>query len=117
MENEFKFLLFLADSAFAIDQNTIPLEFMNKADGSFGMMGEIDEIGTFYFVMKEDENTTAERVTNDTTVYNIAITIADDGNGTLYEKERVITNADTGEKVEEIIFANIYTPVVPEEPK
>lgn len=90
---------------------------MNKADGSFGMMGEIDEIGTFYFVMKEDENTTAERVTNDTTVYNIAITIADDGNGTLYEKERVITNADTGEKVEEIIFANIYTPVVPEEPK
>lgn len=117
LADEFKFLLFLADSEFKVDQNAQPAEQMNKADGTFAFSGPFDSVGTFYFVMKEDENTKAERVTNDTTVYNIAITIADDGEGQLYEAERVITNAATGEKVDEIVFTNVYTPIPTEEPK
>jgi len=125
-ENEFKFFLYAADENYGIDGQTAAAEAKNKADGSF-TFGELTfaETGIYYFVVKEDAETTAERVTNDTSVYHVAIEIADDGEGKLYEASRTIKKAGSDKALEKIVFTNVYTPepapgltpVVPDSPK
>ncbi len=110
-ENEFKFFLYLADETYAIIEDETPKEAKNKADGSFAFDAiTFEEIGTYFFVISEDPDTTAERVTNDTAVYHVAIEIKDDEDGKLYEASRVITKAGSDNAVESIVFNNIFTP-------
>ena len=96
------------------------MEAKNKADGSFAF-GTLtfEQAGTYYFVIREDAATTAERVTNDATVYHLAIEIKDDGNGKLMEADRVIKKYGSVAEEEEITFVNVYTPkpTYPESPK
>lgn len=110
-DDEFKFLLYPADSEFSVADNAIAQEAMNKEDGSFVFDTiTFSEAATYYFVVSEDANTTAERVTNDNTVYYVAIEIKDDEIGKLYEASRVIKKAGSDETVEDIVFNNIFTP-------
>lgn len=110
-ENEFKFFLYLADETYAIVEGETPKEAKNKADGSFAFDAiTFEEIGTYFFVISEDPDTTAERVTNDTSVYHVAIEIKDDENGKLYEAGRVIKKVGSDDAVESIVFNNVFTP-------
>lgn len=118
--DEFKFFLYSTDENFAVNEQIPAKEAKNKADGSFAFDAlTFEEAGTYYFVVKEDAATTAERVTNDTSVYHVVIEIGDDGEGKLYEVSRVITKAGSDaavEEVEEIVFTNVYMPVPAPEP-
>ncbi|MBQ9913837.1 MAG: hypothetical protein IJO73_06385 [Clostridia bacterium] len=110
-DDEFRFLLSSADRSYTVDEAASVREARNKADGSF----EFDTItytgaGTYYYVITEDAATTAERVTNDSTVYHLEIEIRDDGEGRLYEEGRYLVKAGSGEAAEEIVFTNIFTP-------
>ncbi len=109
-DDEFRFLLSSADSNYAVDETASVREATNKADGSF----EFDTItytsaGTYYYVITEDAATTAERVTNDSTVYHLEIEIRDDGEGKLYEAGRTLTKSGSENTAEEIVFTNIFT--------
>ena len=118
--DEFKFLLYPSNAYYVVDAQTAPMEAKNKADGSFAF-GTLtfEQAGTYYFVIREDAATTAERVTNDATVYHLAIEIKDDGNGKLMEADRVIKKYGSVAEEEEITFVNVYTPkpTYPESPK
>ncbi len=116
-EGEFKFFLYAADENYTVDEEIDAAEAKNNADGSFAFDAlTFEEVGTYYFVVKEDAATTAERVTNDTSVYHLAIEIGDDGEGKLYEAGRVIKKVGSDEAPEEIVFTNVYTPVPEPEP-
>ncbi len=110
-DDEFRFLLSSADSSYTVDEAASVREATNKADGSF----EFDTItytsaGTYYYVITEDAATTAERVTNDSTVYHLEIEIRDDGEGKLYEADRTLAKAGSEDTIEHIVFTNIFTP-------
>lgn len=113
-ENEFKFFLYEADSNFVIDTNKTPKETLNKGDKSFAFEPvTITKAGTYYFVVKEDADTTADRVTNDTAVYNVAVEIKENFDiGELYENSRTITKVEgtTSQPATEILFTNVFTP-------
>ncbi len=110
-ENEFKFFLYPADKGYTVDEGATAKEAKNKADGTFAFDAiTFEKIGTYFFVISEDPDTTAERVTNDTAVYHVAIEIKDDEDGKLYEASRVIKKVGSDTAVEEITFNNIFTP-------
>ena len=110
-ENEFKFFLYPANENYVVDTQATPKEAKNDADGSFAFDAlTFEEVGTYYFVITEDAGTTAERVTNDTSVYHVAIEIKDDEDGKLYEASRVIKKVGSDDAVEEITFNNVFTP-------
>ncbi len=109
--NEFKFFLYPANENYVVDSQVTPKEATNNADGSFAFEAlDFEQTGTYYFVINEDADTTAERVTNDTSVYHLAIEIKDDGEGKLYEAGRVIKKVGSDAAVEEITFNNVFTP-------
>lgn len=119
-DHEFKFFLYAADSNYKVADDAAAMEAWNKADGSITFEElTFDKTGTYYFVVVEDSNTTAPRVTNDNTVYQIALEIKDDKEGKLYEASRTITKVGSDTAVEKIVFKNVYTPVPPphENPK
>ena len=109
---EFKFFLYAADSNYKVADNATALEAWNKADGSI-TFEEItfDKAGMYYFVVVEDTKTTATRVTNDSSVYHIALEIKDDREGKLYEASRTITKSGNNTAAEKVVFKNIYTPI------
>ena len=110
-ENEFKFFLYPANENYVVDAQATPKEAKNNADGSFVFDAlTFEEIGTYYFVIGEDADTTAERVTNDTSVYHLAIEIKDDEDGKLYEASRVIKKVGSDDAVGKITFNNVFTP-------
>lgn len=103
---------------YVVDEEAIAMEAKNKADGSFAFDAvTFDEAGIYYFVIKEDPNTTVERVTNDTAVYHVAIEIKDDEQGKLYESSRVITKEGSDDVVEFIVFNNVFTPTSDPDPE
>ncbi len=110
-ENEFKFFLYEANDAYAVDPNAAVKETTNKADGTFAFEEfTLDKVGTYYFVVAEDPDTTAERVTNDTAIYHLAIEVKDDANGKLYEAGRTVQKVGEAAPAAEILFTNVYTP-------
>lgn len=110
-ENEFKFFLYSANENYVVDAQVAPKEAKNNADGSFAFDAlTFEQTGTYYFVITEDADTTAERVANDTSVYHVAIEIKDDENGKLYEASRVIKKVGSDTAVEAITFNNVFTP-------
>lgn len=116
-ENEFKFFLYSANENYVVDAQVAPKEAKNNADGSFAFDAlTFEQTGTYYFVITEDADTTAERVTNDTSVYHAAIEIKDDGNGKLYESGRVLKKVGSDNEITEIVFNNVYTPAPTPEP-
>ena len=119
-DQEFRFFLYQTDSSYRIADNAIPIEAWNTADGKITFKElTFDQVGTYYFVIVEDANTTSNRVTNDTAVYRVALEIKDNQEGALYEATRVITKVGAEGTVDKIVFKNVFTPVPsdPENPK
>ncbi len=108
--NEFTFEIYNATSAFALDGGYIEAV-KNKADGSFAFAKiPLTEEKTYYFVIKENGTSPLAGFTYDVSQYRITVTVADDGNGSLYvagkkiEKfDGVATTAETA-----IAFENKY---------
>jgi len=79
----------------------------NNADGTFGFTEiKLSSVGTYVFTVTEIFGDDM-RMTYDSSVYTVKITVTDDQNGGL-NKEVVITKA--GSAVEAIEFNNVYTP-------
>mgnify|MGYP003299830834 CR=1 FL=1 len=113
--NEFAFQLFAADSSYAYSKETPLQTVKNTADGTFQFEAiAFDRAGTYYFVVAEDTSVAAEYVTFDETVYLVKIVVSDNGEGELVASEPVTVKKSSAETVDEIVFKNVYAPVIPE---
>lgn len=107
---EFRFILYRADETFKVNSTIETEAVYNGEDGSFQFNAiAFDKTGDYYFVIVEDAEVDADRVTFDETVYNVKITVTDDGTGSLVAGTPVIVKSN-GESAEEIVFTNVYTP-------
>lgn len=110
-EGEFAFLMYPANSEFAIDANAQPIKAVNKADGTFTFDAQtFSEAKTYYFVISEDDTVNADRITFDKSVYHVSIEVIDSGNGKLVASNPVIVKNGSSEIAEAIRFENTYTP-------
>ncbi len=110
-ENEFEFELYEADSEFEIGQ--LLLTANNNIDGGFefapGLV--IEDIGEYFFVVAE-KNNGIERITYDDTLFGVAITVVDNGEGNLViENEEIYALSEEEMRPANMItFTNVYTP-------
>jgi len=99
-EGEFRFNLVNMLSAQELGEVT------NNADGSFAFAPvTVYSAGVYHYHISEVA-TNLGGVTYDTSVYEVVITVEDDGEGRLVEKSRVVTK--NGAEVEAITFNNLY---------
>lgn len=112
---EFSFALYLTDNDYVIKDGATPIATIkNGADGKFQFTGiTADADGKLYYVIKELVSD-YEFVVNDTTVYEICVTVVNE-DGTLVATPEITANKTTAA---EIKFINEYKPVVekPEPP-
>ncbi len=108
--DDFTFEIYSTNEAFEL--GTTPIQTVkNKADGTFKFETiPLKEAKTYYFAVKENSQNPLGGVTYDTAVYNITVTVKDDGNGKLYVEDTVMKRvAATGtENATEILFKNSY---------
>lgn len=110
-DGEFSFEIYETDSSF---QNEQLLETVkNSADGSVDFKEfTYDEIGTYYYIVKEVKGTD-ENITYDETVYYVTVEVKDGDEGKLIAN--VSYKADE-EDSQAIVFKNIYTEPTPPTP-
>ncbi len=108
--NEFTFELYQTDESFTITGDALQVV-TNGADGSIRFADvALDVAGTYYFVVLEN-TTPMENVTFDTARYLVTVVVSDDGKGGLMQEVTYVRSTDvTKETVEQILFANVYTP-------
>ncbi|MBQ8288419.1 MAG: hypothetical protein IJX76_06575 [Clostridia bacterium] len=105
---EFTFSLYAANESFEAVGEAIAAT--NAADGSFTFADvAVDAAGTYRFLITEVAGD-LERMTYDTTVYQITVTVTDDGEGNLKVTETMINKAGSTDAEPEVAFVNIYTP-------
>ncbi len=82
----------------------------NGADGTF-TFGKLvfERAGVYKFVIVEDASAPLARITYDTAVYELTVTVTDDGLGTLSRTYTITAQADPTREAE-VIFNNTYTP-------
>ncbi len=108
MGDEFAFLLQEANEDFTVKTGGDSKQAVNAADKSFTFEElTFGEVGTYYYVVTEDDTVDAERITFDDSVYGVTIVVTDDGNGKL---KADTTIEKQGQNVDEITFKNIFTP-------
>ncbi len=113
VDGEFKFDLHKTDDTFAYSDNTLlqnDVVLVLEADGS----GKItfrpvsfDEVGTYYFVIREDE-ADEKGITADKTAYEIEVTVTDPGKGRLEASVKVGGDDITATTSEKVTFNNLY---------
>ena len=109
--SEFRFMLYTADSNFAINNEIAPKTAYNSANGSFSFGNiSLTEPKTYYFVVMEDTSVPMARVTYDRSVYYVSIDVSDDGTGQLVAGVPVITKGSNHAPANGIKFVNYYTP-------
>ena len=114
-EGMFKFNLYSADSSFNVTEAALQTA-SNKVDGSISFEKlTLDEAGTYYYVVEEDDSEPLENTEYDDTRYGLIVAVADPGDGQL-TADLKITEIGVGQ-VEEIKFENTYTYVEPEQPE
>ncbi len=107
---EFAFLLHNANASFEIDPEDAPIKVYNKLDGTFAFENlTFTEVGTYYFVITEDDTVDAPRVTFDETIYHVTVHVTDPGNGQLVAEAEIVKSGESG-TAEEIRFNNVFTP-------
>ncbi len=105
---EFRFDLYQADESFKPAEQPVA-QATNTADGTFKFATQtFSEVGTYYFVVKEDTTVDVSRITFDETVYHVTVEVTDDGVGSLVAKVQM-TKAD-GTAVTAMGFSNVFTP-------
>ena len=114
--NEFNFLLYALDSAPqmqdgkpVIPAGLTPVSQSNDASGSFSFTLDFPTAGDYFYLIIE-EDTNADRVTYDTTVYAVYYKVEDMLDGTLKVSDPAITKLVTSETAGSVSFTNIYTP-------
>ncbi len=114
VEDEFRFNFYVTQEDMTLAEGATPVMFAtNMADGKFSFDEIVfDRIGTYYFLISEDQSEPLEGVTYDATVYGVVVTVTDDGIGQL--SASVEYSIVGGDKVDSIAFNNKY--VEPEKP-
>ncbi len=107
-EGEFTFSLYAANESFeAVGEALIAT---NAADGSFSFADvTVEAAGTYRFIIVEKTGD-LDRMTYDATVYQITVTVVDNGEGSLKVAETVICKAGSTDAEPEVAFVNTYTP-------
>ena len=104
----FTFHVYAADESFQ-PQGAALKTTTNKADGFFVFDAlPISEVGTFHYLVVEDDSDPMDRVTYDDTAYGVTVVVSDNGQGQLI-MTRSITKLGAG-AAEQMIFENTYTP-------
>ncbi|MBQ7836747.1 MAG: hypothetical protein IJ389_05780 [Clostridia bacterium] len=105
--NEFRFELFKANSNYEISGEAIAAA-TNTADGKIIFDAQLfDAVGTYYYVIAENDSAALGGITYDKSKFGVKITVTDDGKGSL---EADVQMYKAGVAVDEIKFANVYTP-------
>ena len=103
-DGEFTFELYRTGADHVIPEGTLPVDTAVNENGTFTFDAvELDKVGAYYFVVKEQQGTAAH-VTYDATVYNVTVTVSN--NAGVLEKS-VVYKVGSEEKTE-ITFANAY---------
>ena len=111
LAGEFSFILQASDANGKALDGSVAIKAQNKADGSFTFDAQtFTEAKTYYFTLREDTSVSADRVKFDSTVYLVSVEVTDNGEGTLIASAPVISKLGEEDKVNEIVFANVYTP-------
>ena len=106
--NQFSFSLYKADANFKQGDKIETVK--NGADGSVvftKLTYTAADIGTHYYVVAEDNGGKAG-YTYDTSVWNVTVTVTDNGDGTLLTKTEMVKKGTTQSK-KEFAFTNGYT--------
>ena len=113
VDGEFKFDLHKTDSTYAISDKTLVQDdvvLVLQADGT-GKIAfaaeEFDKVGTYYYVIVEDE-IDENGITTHKTPYKVEITVTDNLNGSLVAEVKVDGKAVTGSTASTIKFNNTY---------
>lgn len=108
-EGEFTFQLYAANSEFVTEQDAQPLSaVVNTVEGGFGFEAlTYDQIGTYYYIVREDASAALPGITYDATVYRLTVTVTDE-DGVL-TAQAAVTNAE-GQNAE-LSYRNVYRPV------
>jgi len=106
-ENEFAFLLYEADGSFTPAETPLMVE-RNDENGDFTFSLTFDEVGTYYYLIREDASDPLSGVSYDSTAYHVTVTVTDNGDGTL-SAATVITDQD-GSPAEKADYENLYQP-------
>ena len=120
LDGEFKFDLYATQENFELPEGTEPImSAVNAADGKIAFNEIVlDKLGTYYYLISEDNTNPAKGVTYDETVYAVVIDVTDDGKGQL--SATVKYSVVNGEQTESIQFHNQYVepqdPTKPSEP-
>lgn len=110
VDGEFMFLLYKANSAFAIAEGESAMVALN-ADGSFTFDAlSFTEAGAYYFVIMEDKAAPSKRMIFDDAVYYVTIEVTDDENGKLAASDPVIVKKGSTQEAEAITFTNVFIP-------
>ncbi len=110
-DNDFTFEIFAADEAFT-PYGAALQTVQNKADGSFGFDAiSLSEAKTYYFVIKENSQSSIGGVTYDKAEFHITVVVKDDENGKLSVASETIVRVADGktETVQNISFINSYS--------
>lgn len=105
-EEEFQFDLYQTGENFVVGMNDHPIETAtNDAQGSFSFNKlTFEQVGSYYYVVKENASADLGGVTYDETVYLVTISVTDQ-NGVLTAQYTV---TDCGGKETQIRFRNVY---------
>lgn len=104
----FTFHIYQTDSTYEINAAALD-DALNLAEGSFTFDNlSFENVGEYYFVIKEDTRNPMDRMTYDTTAYAVKVTISDGLEGRLLSETKI---SELGGKVAgSVVFENIYTP-------
>ena len=113
-DGEFTFELFETNENYKIADNATALQSKKNDQNGIFTFDKIEytQAGTHYYVIREFEDKSIERVTFDKTEYKIEVVVKDNLDGTLTASYKLV---DT--EAEEIAFKNIYTPAPEPQPE
>ncbi|MBR6802092.1 MAG: hypothetical protein IKM61_10165 [Eubacteriaceae bacterium] len=107
-DGQFTFNVYETNDKFEVADDQKPIRTAkNDAEGaiSFDKFTYTEE-GTYYYLVTEDQTDALDRVTYDDDVFEVTVTVKDDGKGSLVAE----TDIELKGKNAVILFENVYTP-------
>lgn len=107
-ENDFTFSVYAANDQFVITGDAL-VTAQNEADGKIEFpVLTIDQVGTFYYVIKETSAAVIPGVTYDTTEFHITVVTVDNGKGQLEIADATAVTAEGIDAGNGMVFTNSY---------
>lgn len=101
---EHEFTFYMMDSAGLLVSET-----RNHANGDVNFHLTYDKAGTYQYTVYESKNSSIGGIAYSTAVYEVTVTVTDDGTGELKAKVESIS-LQGGESTDSLVFTNVYTP-------